>query len=313
MTANLRLGLLGIVAATIGLDLVWQVIARFDLDWRGFLALAATLPVPLLGGLFYTFFRKDERIATMFWCMAFILTFSPAASLLTYFSLSVVGPNIDRELAQIDRFFLIDWPALVSFVAGHPWLAQLLRLSYVGAVLEVIPLLIWMGWRGPPQAMVCLCLALAISFYLTLALWLPFPSAGAVAIYGIPQHQSEILRPAVDGAYARHLMDLFVHGPGKISPGAVTGVIGFPSYHAAGSIILTWFAARRSVVFAAIAIMNILSIIAAPVIGGHHVIDILGGVLVAIAAIAAVQFLARGPANKTDPVGLHVGTVRGEP
>jgi len=116
MTAGLRLVLLGVALATIGLDAVWQSVAHFDLDWRSFLALTVTLPVPVLGGLFYSLIRKDERLGAMFWCIAFILTFSPAASVLTYFSLSIVGPSIDGELARFDRYLGIDWPAMISFL-----------------------------------------------------------------------------------------------------------------------------------------------------------------------------------------------------
>ena len=82
-------------------------------------------------------------------------------------------------------------------------------------------------------------------------------------------------------------------------PGAVS-FCGFPSFHTVLALISTWGAWRVRYLGSAVAVLNVLVIIAIPGDGGHFLIDIAGGVGVTMFAIAVASVMTR-----PGPVGLR--------
>lgn len=81
-------------------------------------------------------------------------------------------------------------------------------------------------------------------------------------------------------------MALLQNGPGHIVRVNIKGLIGFPSFHTVEALLIAWYARElKRVRWAALAI-NLGVIVSTPIQGGHHVVDLLGGAVVAAAAIA---------------------------
>src|SRR6185437_8994857 len=137
------------------------------------------------------------------------------------------------------------------------------------------------------------------------------PSSGAFSVYDLPSGVSRHLALALDGRYAHALVGLLAHGPGRISPTAAKGLIGFPSYHAVLALLVVWYARPLAVIRWIALAINGLVLIATPIQGGHHVIDVVAGFAVAALAIRAADLAIRhatrpgaAPALTVEPASL---------
>ena len=79
--------------------------------------------------------------------------------------------------------------------------------------------------------------------------------------------------------YGELLTRLLQEGPGRITPAVITGVVGFPSYHTVMALMVTWYC-RRTILFVPILLVNLAMIPATLLHGGHHLIDLVGGLVV---------------------------------
>src|SRR5262249_39080816 len=79
----------------------------------------------------------------------------------------------------------------------------------------------------------------------------------------------------------------------SISLNHLEGLVSFPSFHTAPALILMWTLSSVRYVGWAGAALNLALIAATPTVGAHYFMDIVGGVVVALAAIAAAHALCR--------------------
>jgi membrane-associated phospholipid phosphatase len=98
---------------------------------------------------------------------------------------------------------------------------------------------------------------------------------------------------ALDGRYAKELVALLAHGPGHIAPTEAKGLIGFPSYHAVLALLVVWYARELAVVRWIALGINSIVLVATPIQGGHHVVDVIAGFAVAAAALIVAHQVVR--------------------
>lgn len=295
MTRQLQRTLLAIVAAIVTVDVAWAGAGRFEVDKPAYGTLALLSAVLAAGGVFYTRVRKDENLSAMLFAASFLIAFSAAFSMLNYLLLTVAGPRIDTMLASIDRAFGFDWPAMMAFMTDYPRINALLQLCYMSVMPQIAVLIVVLGVSRRAGRIYEMSLTIALGAVLTVTLWTIAPSFGAFSVYDLPPRVSAHLSVALDHAYARSLVDLLAHGPGRISPTDAKGLVGFPSFHGALAMIVAWYARDiRYLRWPALA-LNTLVLIATPIQGGHHVVDLLGGLAVTAAAVWATGRLAKRP------------------
>jgi membrane-associated phospholipid phosphatase len=70
----------------------------------------------------------------------------------------------------------------------------------------------------------------------------------------------------------------------------LAGIVSFPSFHAASAVLYLWALWPVRGLGVASAVMNVLMIIATPVIGAHYVIDVIGGIALAMVSIWAAKY-----------------------
>ena len=110
-------------------------------------------------------------------------------------------------------------------------------------------------------------------------------AAGSVSGLHIP---SGIGQPSLEKVLALragldHTMDL----------SQVLGLVCFPSFHAGAALLLAVYSRKAPYVWPVFAAFNIAMIIGTITEGGHNLMDVLGGLAIAVAAIAAGQALRR--------------------
>ncbi|HEY8698514.1 MAG TPA: phosphatase PAP2 family protein [Rhizomicrobium sp.] len=293
MTVRLQWLLLLILGSVIAADCLWASLARFDVDTGAYGLLALLASGLGLAGLFYARVRNDEHLSAMLFGSGFLIAFSASFSLLNYFLLTVAGPRIDVPLAAADRAMGIDWPAMMVLAANHPAANKALEFAYNSVLPQIVLLIACLGARSRAADIYRFSLALAVGAGITVFCWTAFPSFGAFSVYELPAAVSSRLTVALDGHYAHDLLALLANGPGRISPQEVKGLIGFPSFHAVLALLVAWYAwPLRRLRWPAVG-LNAAVLVATPIQGGHHVVDVIAGFGVAAAAIAATGLLVR--------------------
>src|SRR6202012_2995685 len=74
-------------------------------------------------------------------------------------------------------------------------------------------------------------------------------------------------------------------GPGLLAPRALRGIVGYPSNHTLQALVLAWYARHRPRLRWAALALNGAVLLAVPIQGGHHLVDMLGGAGVTVLAI----------------------------
>jgi hypothetical protein len=298
--ASLPAVMAGIVVAVTAVDCVWAALRHFDIDRVAYARLAALSLGLWLAAMFYARVRNVPAIAAMLFGTAFLIAFSAGFSVLNYFLLTVAHTRIDAELAGVDRALGVNWPLMVTALAPHPFVNGVSRVCYESVLPQVALLVVCLGWRGRSRQIHEFCVALALGAALTVAFWTLFPSFGAFSVYNLPQSVSARLNLSLDQHYAHDLVRLLASGPGRISPSEVKGLIGFPSFHAALAILVVWYGRTLPYVGWPLAFWNLAVLIATPIQGGHHVVDVIGGLAVAALSVAATSRIARGAVQNGD-------------
>ena len=279
-----------IAATLIAVDAVCVIRGHFLVDLAGYAVPAVFSLLLFAGGLLYRSKRPDPRIIAMLFGTSFLCAFSAAASLLNYILLTVAGPRIDLLLAAIDRGAGFDWVQVMTVMSQpHPALNKVLFLAYATTLPQIAILVIVLSLSGRHQEVYRFCLAVAVGAIVAIGIWATVPSLGAKSMYALPASMEHRMALHVTTDYGRALVSLLHNGPGYITPKDVRGLIAFPSYHVVLAGLLIWYA--RSIVWLRwpVLILNLVVLISAPVQGGHHLIDIFGGVAVAIISVLLVR------------------------
>jgi hypothetical protein len=288
--------LLALLATLAVVDGIWLTFGRFRLDTGAFLLLGLLSAFLFLAACFYRTVRPDPRLAAMLFGAAFLCVFSCEASVLNYLLLTKAGARIDLMLAQLDRAMGFDWPAAMRWMKDHPRLNAIAFIAYSSMLPQVALSAIVLA-SIESERVYRACLALALSALICIAIWGFAPSFGAFSVYPPPQ---AALNVALDSTYAKDLVRLLQDGPGLISPRNAKGLIGFPSYHATMALLAIWYLRDVKILRWPVLVLNVAVLLATPVQGGHHAVDVLASFPVAALAI----FLAAHAAKSAKFAGM---------
>lgn len=233
--------------------------------------------------LFYTFWRKDRRIASLAHSIAVFLAFSSVTIVMSYLTVVLRRPLIDEHLVAVDRALGFDWLAQYHWVMAHPLVEKILFIGYASLIPQLIVLTLllnFMNMRRRCWEMIWLFMSACIACLIFSALW---PAAGAFGYFGLEgEHR-----------YVQIFMKLYNNSLRVIGEEPVDGIIQFPSLHIALAVIYAYAARGIRYVFPFFIAMNTLLLISTPAIGGHHLIDVLAGALMAVLLIAAGRLISR--------------------
>ena len=285
---------LAIIGAIIIVNAVWMGIGGTRFDWPSLTPVLGVCSAMGVIAVVYHRFRPNEAIGTMAAETIFVLTFSAAGSMLSYLVTSLNRPLIDDALLTLDAAMGFDWAAYIGFVNERPWLGDLSTLVYMTTIFQVALAITILPLIGRAERARELCLAVMISALAAIAISGIWPSAGALG-YLRPEEAFYMQNaPMVDLAYKQAFFDLREGAISLLSLTEPKGLIAFPSYHVALSVLL--IVAFRGVRgwFWPLVVLNVLVTLSTPVDGGHHMIDAVAGAVVAlICAAATIEIRAR--------------------
>ena len=91
--------------------------------------------------------------------------------------------------------------------------------------------------------------------------------------------------PEVSTAYGDHMLLMAKQGPGLISPKEIKGLVAFPSYHIVLAITAVYASRTVKWAFPIYLVLNALILPGIYLHGGHHMIDLPAGLMVAAAGL----------------------------
>ena len=295
-------------------QMLWAIIAVMigvDALWAWSIGIRVSPPNPWIIVIFcgmaclnlaYVTIRPDRRIAMFAATIAQLIAFSSAATLLTYLTAASRFPLIDGYLAAADAAIRFDWLSLFMWVHEHPAVDRLLAISYDSAVVQIVILVILLPALGRLERLREFVWLFVITLLITVALAWVMPAEGAFAHYRVSH---------LTNAYYLHDFNVLrAGGMPEIAMARVTGIVQFPSFHAAMALMLIYAYRGISYLFPISILLNLVMIASSLTTGGHHLTDVLAGLAVVPLAIFILRSWQREPSERLVVAVDSIGPTR---
>jgi PAP2 superfamily len=254
-------------------------------------------------GLFYRHVRHMEPIASSVIAVAQVTIFAAVVALASYVSRTFGRPLIDDVLYAMDHSIGFDWPTAYKSTMTKPVLMQWLIWAYNSTQIQIVLLTAVLGFLGATERLDKFLLAFFVSGVITLSLWSIYPSFGAATYVHAAGLENGLPDLSQIYSYVDPLMQLQSGQAAQIDASKVIGIIGAPSFHTVMSLLTVFALSGLGVWFWLAAGWNVLVIASIPVIGGHHIMDMIAGAAVTAASIAiANRVSARMKASPVEPI-----------
>ena len=219
--------------------------------------------------------------------------FSLGGTLLNYLGFTFHRPFIDASLAAADASLGFDWPGYVAWIESVPAADFLLSVAYEASLPQVVVIVLVLGLGARKAELDRFSIAFMVGGLTTILFWTAYPS------YGAFHHRVEVGLPVPEQGlfttvdYSRYLLALKAGVFSPLRLDELKGLIGFPSFHTVLALLSTWAVWRVRFVGPLVAALNVAVLFAIPGDGGHFLVDVAGGILVTLFAIAVANAVTR--------------------
>lgn len=227
----------------------------------------------------YSQFRPNRRLAEMSYHASLWVLIVPVSALFPYLAATLNLPLYDEEFAAADKALGFYWIAYYRFFAGHKNIGHMLMAAYYSLLPQVAFSIVFFSHTRRYVRNEELFWMMLVSLSITCALSAMLPAAGTFYYFGMQLSQ------------AVHLHDYFALRTGSFPTlmlSKVEGIVTFPSFHTVAAILLT-VVYRGTAVFLLSLLLNTLMLVSTPIFGGHYLVDMLGGAIVAGVSILATR------------------------
>jgi membrane-associated phospholipid phosphatase len=270
---------------------------------------AALIPTAIAAALalivyFYAFAKADRADPKLIFSLGAISQLFFVVIImgpLTYVTGVANWPLQDHALLAIDRAMGMDPELIARYVNDHDWLSGLLLRAYglIKLMLLAVPVALTLTIRW--VRLQVFVFAFSIALIITVAISTFVPAIGTWYGLGIAPAQFAALDSSLYTAQLRDILALRDGSLHYLEMFKLTGIVSFPSFHAASAVLYMWALWPVRFVGPLAAALNVLMIASTPVIGAHYMIDVFGGVaLAAISILLGKYFLdAAAPSSAT--------------
>jgi membrane-associated phospholipid phosphatase len=279
-SASVRWLVIATVAVVDAVDLR-RVGIRLAAD--GLARLALAIFVLLVLALIYGHLRPRERLADLAQTAAQLLLLFAAAAVLSYALTVEALPLQDDLFAHADALLGFDWLAWFHAVEAKPLLRNVLHFAYITATPQLVAIAIYLALTGQGARNAELIWTLAIALIVIIPLSALLPGAGAFVRYDA--------LALVDAPFVPEFAMLRHGALTTIDLNQVQGVITFPSFHTTLAILYPYVVRGNRRVFVGCAFLNLVMLLSIPSEGGHYLVDVFAGALVAVVAIRAAAWV----------------------
>lgn len=285
--------MLGIVAT-----LAVGVVTLLDraVAWPVFIRIVLLDTALMIFGAVIRAYRNMERMGLAMIAVSFYMSFGISMLILSNSFFPVVGPIIDTQLIEMDAMLGYHWAGFVEWLADYPILGRLLGPIYTSSLFQLAILFGILAWYNRAQQVYHLVACGTVGLALTMSIWIVFPSFGPSAYQPISDEVANTINLFTDNAYGATLLNYAQNGLPIIAPETVKATVAFPSFHIIMACLTVWFA-QRTLVFWPAVVLNTLMIPATLSHGGHHLTDLIAGVLVFFLALRLSAWILRPSAR----------------
>lgn len=276
----------GVLAATIAL-LLWR-----EVNWPPFLAgFFATLGLAVIGA-YARQAKGTPRLALGLIGVAIFMGFTAVASVFIFALFPLPRPLIDPALVAFDAQVGYHWPSVVAALAQYPAFAKAVGLLYHTSLPQImLTILLLAALRRQTDLQRFLMVGI-LAMIIAVGIWYIWPSVGPSAVHQIPEDVRLATGLYFDPAYGAYLRKLVEVGPSRISPEMITGVVAFPSYHTVMACMVVWYTWRTPAFLVAL-LANILMPLSILTHGGHHLVDVVGGIVTFALSVLLARVIVR--------------------
>jgi membrane-associated phospholipid phosphatase len=247
-------------------------------EWSSF-APAIAICFALIGiGLYLRVVKQTPRLGVGVVGFGIFMAFTGTVSILAYTMFPFIHKRVDLQLIDLDAKLGFVWLDFVEKIASVPNLGWVLRLVYQTSLFQMLFVIVLLAFLNRPTDMHRFLLTAIIAMMVTLLIWWRWPSVGPPGYVNIPQDLASQSSLMADHAVGLMLVGWANEGVSIITPDIVTGTVSFPSYHLIMALLVVWFT-WRTIFFAPILVLNTTMIPATILHGGHHLIDLAGGIM----------------------------------
>lgn len=216
------------------------------------------------------------------------------AALVSVILASTDLPLQDDVLQNLDRGLLgFDWHWIIQVSKDCPNVMLILSYCYTSLTLQPLVLLACLFLLDRFHAAKTFCVAWVATLAISVAIFPLVPAVGGYLHNDVTQDQThvlvaaawrhvEILAPVRDGALR------------SLSADTLEGIITFPSFHAAAAVLLAWGFWHLSYVRWPALALNLAMLASTPFVGGHYLVDVAAGCVIAILTLIVATKWQRG-------------------
>ncbi len=231
------------------------------------------------------------RMGTCAEVFAQIMLASLLAALASVVLASTALPFKDEMLQAVDRrLFGVDWRQIIEISKTQGGLLLVLSHAYTTISWQPLVLLSMLSLHGRSRAVMTFSTAWVLTLAASVSVFPLMPAVGGYIHNHVARSQTHVL---VAAAW-RHLEILGPVRDGSLrtlNAGTLEGIITFPSFHAAAAVLLAWgFWHSRYARWPALA-LNIAMLASTPFVGGHYLVDVATGCVIALLALAVAARL----------------------
>ena len=283
---------------------IGSLAANVPVIWSGFVPVFALGTGLAAFGLLLRLRGFSPHLSALLFVVGLYPVFGSMMSITTKLAFPLQRPLIDERLFAIDRALGYDWDRAVEWMASSPELSKILAVIYLSSFAQILALVIWLGLTRRGAVLHQFLLTAMLATLMTTLFWFIWPSFGPAAYIDLPAETLAASGLVVTPEYGAVLMALAATGFEQIDAHLALGAIAFPSYHIVMAVMVVWFARGTWLFWPALA-LNLPMIPATLTHGGHHLIDLPGGVVAFALAALLADRLMQSPAADPAPA-LHL-------
>lgn len=237
--------------------------------------------------------RGWGRAATALEACTLFAAICMTASVMTFFAGTSHRALFDAALARADRALLpgLDWPAAMRAFSTFGLPVRLANTVYASIRWQPMILLVTLAMMGDDRRVWQFLLSWITTLCIVVVLFALYPVLGAYTHFGIAAADVPAMRDATPWNQPILIEGLRDGTLRRIGVGTLDGIVDYPSFHAGAAVLLAYGFWSIRLLRWPFAVLNGLMIVSAVPIGGHYVVDLVAGVIAAMAGLGAAQLI----------------------
>lgn len=242
---------------------------------------------------YYGRLRREETLSRLLGITALLPLLASGAMAMSYLAPRANFPLVDRALVQLDAMVGFDFSAYVHAGAASPLVVAAASPIYAfGTAFIVLAALASALVRRDMDHYERMLAFVVLSALVTIVVGMLLPAGSGFAYFNIPGEVEQALG-TIAGAEQNLYIDHIRRGDLSVLDSGTRGLVAFPSFHTALGMFAILFARYGAWLRVPIVTVAVLMLATTPLIGGHYLMDVFGGIAVSLGCFALIERLSR--------------------